>query len=116
MGGCLAWALGFLAAAAVLTVAVAEAWPNLDLAAPLTGEHAAGPVAPPASAEARAPRRVLLVVIDGLRADVAATLPFLSRLGDAGARAATWDDPPTYSAPQSVALPPGVPPPDPGGG
>jgi len=114
MAGRLAWALGFLAAAAVLTVAVAEAWPNLDLAAPLTGELAAGPVAPPASAEARAPRRVLLVVIDGLRADVAATLPFLSRLGDAGARAATWDDPPTYSAAQYVALLAGVPPRDSG--
>jgi hypothetical protein len=54
------------------------------------------------------------VVIDGLRADVAATLPFLSRLADAGGRAATWDDPPTYSAAQYVALLAGVPPRDSG--
>ena len=57
---------------------------------------------------------MLLVVIDGLRADVAGTLPFLSRLGDAGGRAATWDDPPTYSAAQYVALLAGVPPRDSG--
>ena len=112
MAGRLARVLGFLAAAAILTVAVADAWSNLDLAAPLTGERAAGGVVAPAAA--RAPRRVLLIVIDGLRADVAGTLPFLSRLGDAGARAATWDDPPTYSAAQYVALLAGVPPRDSG--
>jgi hypothetical protein len=112
MAGRLAGALGFIATAAVLTVGVARAWPNLDLAAPLVGELPAVAAAP--ASEAGAPRRVLLVVIDGLRADVAATLPFLSRLGDAGARAATWDDPPTYSAAQYVALLAGVPPRDSG--
>ena len=114
MAGRLAWALGFVAVAAVLTAAVASAWPNLDLAAPLTRDLAAGRVTPSPAATATAPRRVLLVVIDGLRADVAAPLPFLSRLGDEGARAATWDDPPTYSAAQYVALLAGVPPRDSG--
>ena len=107
----MAQVLGFFATAAVLTVAVARAWPNLDLPAPLVGEP--GPTIPAAS-DGKAPRSVLLVVIDGLRADVAATLPFLSRLGDAGGRAMTWDDPPTYSAAQYVALLAGVPPRDSG--
>jgi hypothetical protein len=113
MVGRLAQALGFIATAAVLTGAVARAWPNLDLAAPLVGELGPSSVAAAASG-GKASRPVLLVVIDGLRADVAATLPFLSRLGDAGGRAATWDDPPTYSAAQYVALLAGVPPRDSG--
>jgi hypothetical protein len=112
MVGRLARVLGFIATAAVLTGAVARAWPNLDLAAPLVGEP--GPSSVAAASDGKAPRPVLLVVIDGLRADVAATLPFLSRLGDAGGRAATWDDPPTYSAAQYVALLAGVPPRDSG--
>ena len=110
MSGRLASVLGFLAATAVLTVAVARAWPNLDLAAPLVGKLDPSSIASASDRESE----VLLVVIDGLRADVAATLPFLSRLGDAGARAATWDDPPTYSAAQYVALLAGVPPRDSG--
>ena len=98
--------------AAVLTLAVARAWPNLDLPEPLVGALPARDGA--AVAKASPPGRVLLVVIDGLRADVAATLPFLSRVADAGGRAATWDDPPTYSAAQFVALLSGVPPRDSG--
>ena len=112
MVGRLAQVLGFIATAAVLTGAVARAWPNLDLAAPLVGEL--GPSSVAAVSDGKASRPVLLVVIDGLRADVAATLPFLSRLGDTGGRAATWDDPPTYSAAQYVALLAGVPPRDSG--
>ena len=57
---------------------------------------------------------MLLVVIDGLRADVAASLPFLSQLARAGGVAQTWADPPTYSAAQYVALLAGVPPRDSG--
>ena len=112
MVGRLARVLGFLATAAVLTGAVARAWPNLDLAGPLVDEP--GPSSVTADSDGKVPRAVLLVVIDGLRADVAARLPFLSRLGDAGGRAATWDDPPTYSAAQYVALLAGVPPRDSG--
>src|SRR4051812_23294960 len=112
MVGRLARVLGFLATAAVLSGAVTRAWPNLDLAAPLVGEP--GPSSIAAASDGKAPRPVLLVVIDGLRADVAARLPFLSRLGAAGGRAATWDDPPTYSAAQYVALLAGVPPRDSG--
>jgi predicted AlkP superfamily pyrophosphatase or phosphodiesterase len=112
MAGRLARALGFLAISAVLTAAVARAWPNLDLAAPLVGELPARDVAAPP--EITAPRGVLLVVIDGLRADVAASLPFLSQLARAGGVARTWADPPTYSAAQYVALLAGVPPRDSG--
>ena len=112
MVGRLARVLGFIATAAVLTGAVARAWRNLDSAAPLVGEL--GPSSVAVASDGKASRPVLLVVIDGLRADVAATLPFLSRLGDAGGRAATWDDPPTYSAAQYVALLAGVPPRDSG--
>ena len=112
MAGRLARVLGFLATAAVLTLSVARAWPNLDLAAPLVGEVAGGGAA--AVSGTTEPRRMLLVVIDGLRADVAGALPFLSRLADAGGRASTWDDPPTYSAAQYVALLAGVPPRDSG--
>ncbi|HEX7507674.1 MAG TPA: alkaline phosphatase family protein, partial [Polyangia bacterium] len=58
--------------------------------------------------------RVLLVVIDGLRADVAETIPFLALLAQGGARGRLWADPPTSSAPQYVALLAGVPPRDSG--
>jgi hypothetical protein len=112
MAGRLVRALGFLATAGVLTAAVARAWANLNLPAPLA-EQPAGP-AVAATAEATAPRRLLLVVMDGLRADVAGTLPFLSQLADAGARARISADPPTISAPQYVALLAGVPPRDSG--
>src|SRR5580765_4580049 len=112
MTGRVRHALGFLASAVVLSLAVARAWANLDLPAPLVGDVAGGQIAPPSRTSA--PPRVLLVVIDGLRADVAETLPFLSRLADAGGRARTWADPPTISAAQYVALLAGVPPRDSG--
>jgi len=113
MNGRIRQALGFLAATAVLALAVVRAWANLDLPAPLVGDVASSNIAPPSRAAAPAPR-VLLVVIDGLRADVAETLPFLSQLADAGGRARTWADPPTISAAQYVALLAGVPPRDSG--
>ncbi|HEY7375194.1 MAG TPA: alkaline phosphatase family protein [Polyangia bacterium] len=112
MAGRSAPALGFLAMGAVLALALARAYPNLDLAAPLAPEGA-GPVAAAAGAQP-SPRLTLLVVIDGLRADVAATLPFLSQLADGGARAWTLADPPTISSAQYVALLAGVPPRDSG--
>src|SRR6476646_1638996 len=111
MTGRLARALAFLAAAAVFALAVARAWTNLDLPAPLVPPvepTAGGAVAAPPAAVA--PRRVLLVVIDGLRADVASTLPFLTQLAGAGARARIWADGPTISSAQYVALLAGVPP------
>jgi len=99
----------FAAIALGLGAAVDRAGANLNLPAPLIGVRP--PAEPPAPAR-RAP--VLLVVIDGLRADVARTLPFLDQLGRAGARARLRADPPTYSAPQYVALLTGVPPRDSG--
>ena len=104
--------LGFLASAAVLSVAVDRAWADLNLPAPLVGSAAGSTVSVPSAATV--PPRVLLVVIDGLRADVAERLPFLARLADAGSRARTVADPPTISAPQYVALLAGVPPRDSG--
>jgi hypothetical protein len=59
-------------------------------------------------------RRVLLVLVDGLRADVASQLPFLRDLAAGGARADLWVDPPSFSSPQYVALLTGVPPRDSG--
>src|SRR5436190_9171897 len=112
MNGRTRLALGFLASAALFSLAVARAWANLDLPAPLARDVAASPVA--ARPGTSAPPRVLLVVIDGLRADVADSLPFLSRLADAGGQARTWADPPTISAAQYVALLAGVPPRDSG--
>src|SRR5207245_2514580 len=73
------------------------------------------PRLPPYVAPAVTPRRrVLLVVVDGLRADVAETLPALGRLSRAGARAELWADPPTLSSAQYVALLTGVAPRDSG--
>jgi hypothetical protein len=112
MAGRSAPALGFLAVGAVLTLALARAYPNLDLPAPLA-PAVDGPVVAAAGGQP-SPRLVLLVVIDGLRADVAATLPFLSQLADGGARAWTFADPPTISSAQYVALLAGVPPRDSG--
>jgi hypothetical protein len=112
MAGRSAPALGFLAMGAVLTLALARAWPNLDLAAPLAPADAGSTVA--AAGDAPSPRPVMLVVIDGLRADVAARLPFLSQLADGGGRAWTFADPPTISSAQYVALLAGVPPRDSG--
>jgi hypothetical protein len=101
-------ALGLLGVAALLAAGVGRAWANLDLPAPRIGAVEVGP----APTVERA--RVLLVVIDGLRADVAEKLPFLGELRAAGAHAQLWADPPTYSAAQYVALLTGVPPVDSG--
>src|SRR5262245_28633137 len=59
-------------------------------------------------------RRVMLIVIDGLRADVERTLPFMTQLEASGARARLWGDPPTYSTAQFVSILAGVPPRDSG--
>src|SRR6266513_2074278 len=110
MNGRTRHALGFLASAALFSLAVARAWANLDLPAPLARDVAGGQVAAHSGTSTPTPPGVLFVVIDGLRADVAGTLPFLSRLADAGGQARTWADPPTISAAQYVALLTGVPP------
>ena len=102
-------ALALLATSAILAAAVARAWANLDLPMPRIGA-----VEPAAPAPPLRRGRVLFVVIDGLRADVAETLPFLGELTAGGARARLWADPPTYSAAQYVALLTGVPPRDSG--
>ena len=99
----------FAAIAFGLGAAIDHAGANLNLPAPVIGALA------PAEPRARGPRaRVLLVVIDGLRADVARTLPFLDEIARAGVRARLRVDPPTYSAAQYVALLAGVPPRDSG--
>src|SRR6266545_3350901 len=112
MSGRLALGLGFVAAAGLSAAAVARAWSNLDLATPVVGavSVASGTVTPTPST----PPSVMLVVIDGLRADVGGTLPFLSRLAGVAARARTWADSPTISSAQFVALLAGVPPRDSG--
>jgi hypothetical protein len=67
------------------------------------------------AASAVTPRRKLLVVVvDGLRADVAARLPFLSQLARDGATADLTADLPTYSTAQYVSILTGVPPLDSG--
>ncbi len=60
--------------------------------------------AAPAAVVAEPSQRVLLVVLDGLRADVARNLPTVSRLAASGAWADLVADGPTYSAPQYLAL------------
>jgi hypothetical protein len=59
-------------------------------------------------------RRVLAVLIDGLRDDVALRQPFIARLAREGVRAELWADMPTYSAAQWVAALSGVRPADSG--
>jgi hypothetical protein len=88
--------------------AVLGALPALQLPAPVA------PVVAAAGAGSTPPRRVLVVVIDGLRADVAAELPFLRTLAAAGARVEVAAEIPTYSAAQYVAMLTGVPPADSG--
>jgi Type I phosphodiesterase / nucleotide pyrophosphatase len=102
-------ALGLAALALGSARAALQATASLNLPRALT-EPASQPAAPPVT-----PRRaVLLVLIDGLRADVASQLPFLRELTGAGARADLWVDPPSFSSPQYVALLTGVPPRDSG--
>src|SRR5947208_15491272 len=74
--------------------AVRRAYPDLDLPTPVVPSDA-GISAPPRTP----PRRVMLVVLDGLRADVAHTLPNLRALAARGASVTLRDEPPTYSAP-----------------
>ena len=111
---------GFLLAATlaslstVLAAAVVMAPRNLNLPAPVVGALPAPRAMTGPQPSAGSGRRVLLVVIDGLRADVAAELPFLARLAREGVRGRLWADPPTSSAPQYVALLAGVPPRDSG--
>ena len=77
------------------------------------------PVAPVTDADADAaspapPARVLVVVIDGLRGDVAAELPFVRELGERGARAELTSEAPAFSSAQYVSMLTGVPPRDSG--
>ncbi|HET6147032.1 MAG TPA: alkaline phosphatase family protein [Polyangia bacterium] len=103
-------AVGAFAAIALgLGAAIDRAGANLNLPAPLIGALPAAEAPAPAR---RAP--VLLVVIDGLRADLARSLPFLDELGRTGVRVRLRADPPTYSAAQYVAMLTGVPPRDSG--
>jgi hypothetical protein len=77
-----------------------------------------GPVfIPPADlapVSATPPRRVMAVLVDGLRADTVAEMPFLVALAASGARLDLHADPPTYSAAQYVAALSGVRPADSG--
>jgi hypothetical protein len=81
---------------------------RLQLPAPLVPVAEAGAPSPAPSG------RVLVVVIDGLRADVAAELPFVRELGERGARAELASEVPVFSSPQYVAMLTGVPPRDSG--
>ena len=85
---------------------------NLQLPAPVAPVVDADADANAASPAPRA--RVLVVVIDGLRADVAAALPFVRELGDRGARAELTSEAPVFSSAQYVAMLTGVPPRDSG--
>jgi hypothetical protein len=97
-------AAALLAVGAILVTSTSRTGANLNLPAPVIGQVAS-------SAPAVTPRRrVLLVVLDGLRADRAKELPFLQELARTGASARLWAEPPTYSTAQYVALLAGVPP------
>ena len=81
---------------------------NLQLPAPVV------PAADAADASPAPPARVMVVVIDGLRADVAAELPFVRELGARGARAELASEVPVFSSAQYVSMLTGVPPRDSG--
>ncbi len=81
---------------------------NLQLPAPVA------PVADAIGASPAPPARVMVVVIDGLRADVAAELPFVRELGERGARAELTSEVPVFSSAQYVSMLTGVPPRDSG--
>ena len=81
---------------------------NLQLPAPVA------PVADAVGASPAPPARVMVVVIDGLRADVAAELPFVRELGERGARAELTSEVPVFSSAQYVSMLTGVPPRDSG--
>ncbi|MES1204887.1 MAG: alkaline phosphatase family protein [Pseudomonadota bacterium] len=94
----------------VLAAALARTGGRLNLTAPVVAPIATPPPTPHAPRHAR----TLLVVIDGLRADVADTLPFINEVARRGNRTRLLADPPTYSTAQYVALLAGVPPRDSG--
>ena len=82
-------------------------WHQLELERPALAE------APPvvdAAPSARRARRVVLVIIDGLRAREAARLPVLAALGRAGVSAVASSHYPTWSRPNYVSILSGVPP------
>lgn len=102
--------------ALVLLAALARTGNNLNLDAPVIDAEVAAPAAMATRTAQAVPRRArtLLVVIDGLRADMADRLPFLAALARTGSRARLWAEEPTYSTAQYVALLAGVPPRDSG--
>lgn len=103
------WA-AFAAVLALLALGAARAvlgsLAALNLPAPVLDPAAVGT----SEAAVTPPRRVLLIVADGLRADVAAELPAIQAIGARGARAILGMDPPTFSSAQYVAILTGVPP------
>lgn len=74
--------------------------PALASAPPVIGT----PVAPPLA------RRVVIVIVDGLRRDVASTLPFLRELGRRGIDTRAASQYPTWSRPNYVTILTGIPP------
>lgn len=80
---------------------------TLNLDAPIVARPSPGPSSPPT-------RRLLLIVLDGARADVALALPSLHGLALKGARAELWVDLPSISAAQYVSILSGVVPEDSG--
>ncbi len=86
-------ALTLWAFAVLLIAGLGSAAGDLNLRAP-----AIDVTATPRGSAVTAPGGVLLIVIDGLRADVAAAMPSLEALGSRGARARLWADGPTFSA------------------
>ena len=81
----------------------------LDLPSPLVPD-----VATPSAPAVTPPSRVLLVVIDGLSTATVPRLSMLEQLARIGARAELDAEPPTFSAPEYVAMLTGVPPRDSG--
>jgi|GEM_PF-659423 len=75
--------------------------------------HPALAAAPPVIASPVAParsRRVVIVIVDGLRRDVADTLPFLTALGRQGVDTSAASQYPTWSRPNYVTILTGAPP------
>lgn len=75
--------------------------------------HPALAGSPPVIATPPAPRladRVVIVIVDGLRRDVASTLPFLTALGKRGIDTSAASQYPTWSRPNYVTILTGAPP------
>ncbi len=97
--------LAVLAGVSALTLLAIHFAPNtLDLAEPVLPRDQPAPGPVPGTPH----RRVLFVLIDGLRADVAKTLPGLQSLAQRGAQAELWHPVPTISFAQDVVLFTGV--------